>query len=139
MDSLLFWIIGFSAFGGVLSVLAAASFLLLPATLRARLLPSMVSFAIGALLGAAFLAILPHAFETPNVPAHNVTLTVLLGILSFFLLEKTAVQQYREIAELLGNFMGDHGDAGDHAQMYVGQERRGDQHAIDHVMNTVAD
>ncbi len=94
MDSLIFWIIGFSALGGVLSVLAAASFLLLPSAMRTRLMPSMVSFAIGALLGAAFLAILPQAFEAPNMPAHNVTLTVLVGILVFFLLEKMVIWRH---------------------------------------------
>jgi zinc and cadmium transporter len=54
----------------------------------------MVSFAIGALLGAAFLAILPHAFEVPGVDAHSVTLTVLCGILVFFLLEKMVIWRH---------------------------------------------
>ncbi|MDH5487174.1 MAG: ZIP family metal transporter, partial [Gammaproteobacteria bacterium] len=86
MDSLILWIIVFSALGGVLSVLAAATFLLLPESIRTRMLSPMVSFAIGTLLGASFLAILPHAFETPGVDAHRVTLTVLCGILAFFFL-----------------------------------------------------
>ncbi len=95
MNPLIFWIIGFTALGGVLSVLTAASFLLLPEATRTRLLPPLVSFAIGALLGAAFLEILPHAFEAPGITdTHTVTLVVLLGILAFFLLEKMVIWRH---------------------------------------------
>ncbi len=59
--SLLTWIIIFSLLGGVLSVMVASTFLLLPANVRSRLVPHLVSFAIGSLLGAAFLGLLPHA------------------------------------------------------------------------------
>ncbi len=87
--SLLTWILLFCLLGGVLSVLAAGAYLLLPETLRARLLPHAVSFAIGALLGAAFLALLPHALNAPGVEDyHAITGTVLFGVLVFFLLEK---------------------------------------------------
>lgn len=94
MDPLILWIIAFTAAGGVLSVLAAAAFLLVPQATRTRLLSPMVSFAIGALLGASFLALLPHAFETPGVDVHRVALTVLCGILVFFLLEKMVVWRH---------------------------------------------
>lgn len=94
MNTLIVWIVVFTALGGVLSIFAAATFLLLPESLRNRLLSPMVSFAIGALLGAAFLAILPHAFESPDVDAHHVTLTVLFGILAFFLLEKMVIWRH---------------------------------------------
>lgn len=94
MNSLVIWIIVFTALGGVLSALTAGAFLLLPENLRTRLLAPMVSFAIGALLGAAFLAILPHAFEIPGVNAHSVTLTVLCGILVFFVLEKLVIWRH---------------------------------------------
>src|SRR5512139_2351330 len=87
--TLLAWIILFTLFGGVLSVLAAALFLLLNESLRTRLLPGMVSFAIGALLGAALLAVLPHALEAAGTHAtHAIMATVLAGLLVFFLLEK---------------------------------------------------
>lgn len=86
---LLAWIILFSLVGGLLSVLLAASFLLLPSAARSRLIPHLVSFAIGALLGAAFLALLPHAINgIGSGDVHDVTFTVLLGVLGFFLLEK---------------------------------------------------
>ena len=70
--------------GGILSVAAAALF-----ALRAREsdVPMLVSFAIGTLLAAALLEILPHALETAARPG-VVTATVLGGILAFFVLEK---------------------------------------------------
>ena len=76
------WIIAASIAGGVLSVCAAA----LALFLRAAWIHSLVSYAIGALLGAAFLEVIPHAFESGN--PHSVALSILGGILAFFLLEK---------------------------------------------------
>ncbi|HEU4350606.1 MAG TPA: ZIP family metal transporter [Burkholderiales bacterium] len=76
------WILAASFAGGTLSAgLAAASL-----ALRATWVPMLVSFAIGALLGAAFLEILPHAFESGG--AHEVAIAVLGGIFGFFVLEK---------------------------------------------------
>ena len=76
------WILAASFAGGTLSAgLAAASL-----ALRATWVPMLVSFAIGALLGAAFLEILPHAFESGD--AHEVAMAVLGGIFGFFVLEK---------------------------------------------------
>jgi zinc and cadmium transporter len=93
--SLIVWIIVFSALGGVLGVLAAAVFLLIPDGLRSRMLPSFISFAIGALLGAAFLALLPHALEDPSgVDPHEIGFTVLLGLLGFFFLEKMVLWRH---------------------------------------------
>ena len=93
--SLLTWILLFSLLGGVLSVLAASLFMLFPEQLRTRLLPHFVSYAIGALLGAAFLALLPHALEAPGVEdLHIITGTVLLGVLGFFLLEKMVLWRH---------------------------------------------
>lgn len=95
MTTLLVWIIPFTLLGGILSVLAAAAFLVLPALWRERLLPSLISFAIGSLLGAAFLALLPHAFESPFVQgAHGIMLAVLLGLLLFFTMEKMVLWRH---------------------------------------------
>ncbi len=92
---LLAWIILFSLFGGVLSVVAASGFLLMPETWRTRALPHFVSFAVGALLGAAFLGLLPHALAGPGVvDFHKITLAVLLGLLGFFLLEKMVLWRH---------------------------------------------
>ncbi len=94
MDSVLLWIVAFTTLGGVLGVMAAASLLLLSDGLRERVLPALVSFAIGTLLGAAFLALLPHALENKEVGVHGVALTVLVALLSFFLLEKMVLWRH---------------------------------------------
>ncbi len=91
---LLTWIILFSLLGGVLSVIAASAFLLLPEQFLARLLPPMVSFAVGALLGVVFLDLLPEAMTAPGVDVHQVSLTVLAGLLGFFLLEKMVLWRH---------------------------------------------
>ncbi|WP_455217045.1 ZIP family metal transporter [Kaarinaea lacus] len=93
--TLLTWIIIFSLLGGVLSVIAASTFLLLPDSVRSRLVPHLVSFAIGSLLGAAFLGLLPHAMQGKGVEDfHVLFLTVLLGLLGFFLLEKMVLWRH---------------------------------------------
>ena len=91
---LLTWIIIFSLLGGVLSVIAASGFLLLPERLLTRLMSPMVSFAVGALLGVVFLDLLPEAMTAPGVDAHIVSLTVLAGLLGFFLLEKMVLWRH---------------------------------------------
>ncbi len=89
------WIVLFCLLVGVLSVVAAGLFLLLPTAVRTRLLPHLVSFATGALLGAAFLALLPHALETvPDGDTHRVTFVVLLGLLGFFIMEKMVIWRH---------------------------------------------
>jgi len=45
-----------------------------------------VSFAVGTLLGAAFLEIIPHAYDLSG-DLHKISLVVLVGILIFFILE----------------------------------------------------
>ena len=55
--SVLLWIVAASFAGGVLSVVCAALFAL---NARAHWVNGLVSYAIGALLGAAFLEILLH-------------------------------------------------------------------------------
>jgi len=93
--SLLGWIIVFSLLGGVLSVLAASVFLLINDKYQRKLLPHTVSFAIGALLGAALLALLPHAITVnENVDMHDLGLTILIGLLGFFLLEKMVLWRH---------------------------------------------
>lgn len=93
--SLLAWIIIFSLLGGVLSVIAASVFLLINDKYQKRILPHTVSFAIGALLGAALLALLPHAITvSENVDLHDLGLTILIGLLGFFLLEKMVLWRH---------------------------------------------
>jgi zinc and cadmium transporter len=82
--SVLLWIIAASLVGGMLSVLCAALFAL---NARAHWVNGLVSYAIGALLGAVFLDILPEAIKLTTNPA-VLSGTVLAGILLFFTLEK---------------------------------------------------
>ncbi len=92
---LLGWIILFTALGAMLGVLAASTVLLLPQTVISRLLPALVSFAIGALLGAAFLGLLPNALEGADTDeVHRITAVVLGGVLVFFLLEKMVLWRH---------------------------------------------
>lgn len=92
---LLLWIIGFSLIGGLLSVAVASSFLLLSNDARNVAVPHLVSFAIGALLGVSFLGLIPHAMEHEYaIDAHNIGLTLLLGLLTFFLLEKMVLWRH---------------------------------------------
>ena len=92
---LLFWIILFSLLGGIISVIAAAVFLLFPDRIRTALLPHFVSFAVGALLGAAFLALIPDALSQTNViDSHQLGLTLLIGLLGFFLMEKLVLWRH---------------------------------------------
>lgn len=90
---LLIWIVLFTLLGGVLSVVAASVFLALPEQWRTRAIPHAISFAIGALLGAAFLALLPHALAG-GFDAHHIMLAVLFGVLGFFLLEKLVLWRH---------------------------------------------
>jgi zinc and cadmium transporter len=76
------WIVAASIAGGVLSAGLAAFSLYL----RASWVPMLVSFAIGALLGAAFLEVIPHAFEEGE--PHQAAIAILGGIFGFFILEK---------------------------------------------------
>jgi len=93
--NVLLFIILFTALGGVLSVLAASVFLLLPETLRQKVLPHGISFAIGALLTGAFCGLIPHAFEeVPVAEMENLSATILVGILLFFVLEKLFIWRH---------------------------------------------
>ena len=89
------WIVAASVLGGVLSVACAALFAL---TARAAWVPMLVSYAIGALLGAAFLELLPHAFEGRD-SVHSVAATILAGIFAFFILEKLVLWRHCHVED----------------------------------------
>jgi zinc and cadmium transporter len=84
-----------TAVGGVLSALIASVVLLFDDQTRHRLIPHFVSFATGTLLGAAFLALLPHAIEGVRPDqVHLIGATVLGGLLTFFVLEKLVIWRH---------------------------------------------
>lgn len=93
--STLAWIITTSLLGGLLSVLFAAALTL---NTRVSWVQMLISYAIGALLGAAFLNALPEALELSGNPA-QITATVLFGILLFFILEKLVLWRHCHIDE----------------------------------------
>src|SRR5579863_458268 len=94
--STLSWISVASLTGAALSVICAAAFAL---TAHARWVPVLVSYAVGALLGAAFLEMLPHAFSLGKNP-ELVAGSILAGILLFFILEKLVLWRHYHGDEL---------------------------------------
>jgi zinc and cadmium transporter len=80
---------------GLASALAASVFIALPEAARRALVPHLVSFATGALLGAALIGFLPAAFAGAG-PAHATTVgtVVLGGLLLFFVLEKLVLWRH---------------------------------------------
>ncbi|HPI59450.1 MAG TPA: ZIP family metal transporter [Zoogloea sp.] len=76
--------------GGLLSVLVAAA---LSWAARPTWVPTLISYAIGALLGAAFLEVLPHAIEAAESP-ERAAMNILAGILIFFVLEKLVLWRH---------------------------------------------
>ena len=88
-----------SLLGGALSVVAAAAFAF---TARANWVSLLISYAIGALLGASFLEVLPHAIIASG-DASSTTATVLAGILAFFILEKLVLWRHCHIEACEGH------------------------------------
>ena len=87
----------------------------------------MLSLAAGALLATAFLHLLPEAFEA-GVEPHNLFMTLLFGLLFFFLLDK---------AELWH-----HGHEHHHGDVHQGhdhQDAHGHDHAHSHATDTPHD
>ena len=87
----LLWIICATVAGGVLSVGAAA---FLSFTALSTMVSRMVSYAVGAMLGAAFLHLLPEAFMQAD-SIEGLFAATLAGLLAFFLLEKAALWRHR--------------------------------------------
>jgi zinc and cadmium transporter len=90
--STFFVVLGLTILGGLGGLLVASSILLIKEPARTRLIPWLVSYAVGALLGASMLEILPKALE--QLPAREVFPTLLLGILLFFVLEKLVLWRH---------------------------------------------
>jgi zinc and cadmium transporter len=84
--STFFLALGLSLLGGLGGLLVASSVLLIKDSARTRIIPWLVSYAVGALLGAAMLKILPEAVE--QVAPARLFATLLVGVMLFFILEK---------------------------------------------------
>lgn len=105
------WILLACLAGGLASVLLAS---VIAFRVQARLVPLLVSYAVGAMLGAVFLDILPHLFDEPGDHGESAAL-ILAGILGFFLLEKLLLWRHH------------HGHAGE-----AGEATHGPAHAHGH-------
>lgn len=84
--------VGLSLIGGLGGLLVASGVLLVSDSARAKLIPWLVSYAVGALLGVSMLALLPTSLE--QLPASRVFTTLLFGILLFFVLEKLVLWRH---------------------------------------------
>ena len=97
---LLLWVIVCAALGGIASAAFAVAFLWVPEALSARILPHFVSFATGALLGAALLALLPEAIEGAGVAgAHGLGVALVAGLGVFFVIEKLVLWWHTQAHE----------------------------------------
>lgn len=84
--------LGLSILGGLGGLMVAASVLLINDSARTKIVPCLVSYAVGALLGAAMLKILPEASE--QVPPARLFATLLGGVILFFILEKLVLWRH---------------------------------------------
>ncbi len=91
-----------ASIAGTLLSLAIAAFVAF--RVQERWIPTLVSFAVGAMLGAAFLDILPHLFEETKNPGRTAAF-ILAGLLVFFVLEKMLLWRHHH----------HHGDEGEAA------------------------
>lgn len=89
------WILASTAVGSIGSAAGAAAFLAVPERLCLKVLPHLVSFATGALLGAALLALLPEAIDAAGPgAARAIGVALLCGFGLFFVIEKLVLWKH---------------------------------------------
>lgn len=93
--------------GGLLSIVIAAS---LSLALLGKVVQGLVSLSAGVLLGTSLLHVLPEAFES-QASAHDLFLTLLAGLLFFWLLEKVELYRHGHHHEGDGHHHHHHFDA----------------------------
>ena len=84
--------VALSILGSLGGVVVASSFLLLGETIRTRLIPWLISYAVGTLVGVALIDLVPEALV--KLPARPAMFTMVLGILAFFLVEKAVIWRH---------------------------------------------
>ena len=88
----LVWAVGLTLAGSLGGMLVASALLLSNDRLRVRVVPWLVSYAVGTLLGVALLVLLPEALAHLS---HKAVLgSLLAGIMMFFLLEKLVLWRH---------------------------------------------
>jgi zinc and cadmium transporter len=85
-------VLGLSMAGSLGGLLTASLLLLFNRPARDRVVPWLVSYAVGTLLGVALLDLLPQALT--SVPPTPVFATLLAGIFTFFVLEKLVLWRH---------------------------------------------
>jgi zinc and cadmium transporter len=107
-----------SCFVGTILSLALAA--LVAFRVQSQWISTLVSFAVGALLGASFLDLLPHLFEQSKNPSRTAAF-ILLGLMVFFVLEKVLLwrhhhhhtpAEHAEAEEQMRHSGHDHGRSG---------------------------
>lgn len=83
---MLLWIIGFSILGSAGAITVAALILFFPQGIHRILIPYLISYAAGTLLGSAFLGMIPAGLQYAQVLP--IMATVLAGMVLFFMLER---------------------------------------------------
>jgi zinc and cadmium transporter len=89
--------VGLSLVGSGGGVLIASPLLLLGDHVRLRLVPWLISYAVGTLLGVALLKLVPQALE--SLQASEALGALLAGILGFFMLEKLVIWRHCHTAD----------------------------------------
>jgi len=88
---------GLSLLGGLGGLLIASGVLLFNEQQRSAIVPWLVSYAVGALLGIAAMGLLPESIQV--LPPSRVFATLLAGIMFFFVLEKLVLWRHSHIHE----------------------------------------
>ncbi len=86
------WAVGLTLAGSLGGVLVASGLLLFNDRLRVSVVPWLVSYAVGTLLGVALLVLLPEALA--HLSPKTVLGSLLGGIMLFFLLEKLVLWRH---------------------------------------------
>ena len=82
----------FSLLGSVGAIITASAFLLIKENRQKSLIPCLISYASGTLLAAALLGLIPHALK--QAITFQIFLSVLVGIIIFFLIEKLLIWRH---------------------------------------------
>ena len=90
--SLLSTALGLSLLGSLGGLFVASTLLLFNESLRTKIVPWLVSYAVGALLGASLLGLIPEALA--ELPPDRVLGSLLAGIVVFFILEKLVLLRH---------------------------------------------
>ncbi|WP_368744594.1 ZIP family metal transporter [Desertibaculum subflavum] len=89
---MIWWVLIFGTLGSAGATAGSAAVMTLPKSTRRNVVPWLLAYATGTLLGAAFLGMIPKAFA--EAPARDVAATLLAGIVAFFALEKLVIWRH---------------------------------------------